>query len=219
MFITHHISGGFNRAKTKDIQIAQLRKEQISNGYYPCLAGAPFDLLSLAILLNLLVVVAHSADMPQLLLPWLPYGNHSWKKRNPWTSRIFGRKISHIWQHFSWTSDSFFYNYAGYISLMIAFWTVLSGPMGDPFGNARLPASLALFVFMLCVIRLFYWCCLLFSNWDVCESVWMSVYLLWFFILTSLLLTMELMHYRCVKQWKLRRSKVQKVKIYSMLIF
>ena len=34
----------------------------------------PFDELPLAILLNLLVVVAHSADMPQLLLPWLPYG-------------------------------------------------------------------------------------------------------------------------------------------------
>jgi len=40
---------------------------------------------------------------------------------------------------------------------MIAFWTVLSGPMGDPFGKARLPVSLALFVAMLCVIRLFYW--------------------------------------------------------------
>ena len=52
-----------------------------------------------------------------------------------------------------------FPNHAGYISLMIAFWTVLSGPMGDPFGNARLPVSLVLFVFMLCIIRLFYWCC------------------------------------------------------------
>ena len=62
----------------------------------------------------------------------------------------------------------FFPNYAGYISLMIAFWTVLSGPMGDPFGNARLPVSLALFVFMLCVIRLFYWCC--FNSTIFCES-------------------------------------------------
>jgi len=40
---------------------------------------------------------------------------------------------------------------------MIAFWTVLAGPMGDPLGSARLPASLLVFVIMLCVIRLFYW--------------------------------------------------------------
>ena len=42
----------------------------------------PFDRLPLAILLNLLVVVGHSADLPQLLLPWLPYGKHGWEKGN-----------------------------------------------------------------------------------------------------------------------------------------
>ena len=68
----------------------------ISNGYNPCLAGAPFDPLPLAILLNLLVVVAHSADMPQLLLPWLPYGNHSWEKETFELPDSFGRKILHM---------------------------------------------------------------------------------------------------------------------------
>ena len=42
----------------------------------------PFDRLPSAILLNLLVVVGHSADLPQLLLPWLPYGKHGWEKGN-----------------------------------------------------------------------------------------------------------------------------------------
>ena len=45
----------------------------------------PFDRLPSAILLNLLVVVGHSADLPQLLLPWLPYGKHGWEKGNSGT--------------------------------------------------------------------------------------------------------------------------------------
>ena len=122
--------------------------------------------------------MAHSADMPQLLLPWLPYGNHSWEKEiklrlwkgrkqihNQDKAQDMGREANFIfsnqcwvlygnhsvekeiklwlWKYrnistikkkcFSWKRKQrlLFPNYAGYISLMIAFWTVLAGPMGD----------------------------------------------------------------------------------------